>query len=172
MKLKIMHKLLILVSLPIITLILFSLTHIDAKYTSLVENKMYISKLHVMEQTSNLLHELQVERGASLSYMDNVDKLYFTPLLNEQKNKTDRAIAKLIFLIQKIDTKLTSQSSKKYIQSLKKSFKTLKNIRYSIYNSNIEASQVFSYYTQINKQLLSLLTVLDLHQLLKKHLQK
>ncbi len=156
MKLKIMHKLLILVSLPIITLILFSLTHIDSKYSGLMQYKMNASKLHLMKQSSNLLHELQIERGASLSYMHNIKKTYFTPLLSKQKNETDKAIKHFLLLIQRINTKHTSTSTKEYIKSLKSSLEKLTNIRMSVYDPQVNIKEVFKYYTHVNQQLLTL----------------
>ena len=168
MKLKIIHKLFILASLPIITLLIFSLNHIDNKVTDLDNSKLNISKLEIMRVASFLIHESQIERGLSASLLHNVDNTYFPTEYKQHKVKMDQAILNFHTLIENINKLQLSTSSKKYITTIEEHLKGLKAIRDSMLTNTIHAKKNFIYYTTLNKHLTSLFNSFKLSSISKK----
>ena len=89
MKLNIMKKLFLMAFLPIITLIIYSSNHLTEKYSDLQNSELSISKLEALKLTSELIHELQIERGISLSILNNASDNYFFTLYQDQIKNTD-----------------------------------------------------------------------------------
>ena len=75
MKLNIMKKLFLMAFLPIIALVIYSSNYLTQKYSGLQKSEASISKLNTLQLTSNLIHELQIERGVSVSILNNVKNL-------------------------------------------------------------------------------------------------
>jgi len=163
MKLKIIYKLSILATLPIVTLLIFSLNYINDKYSTLNDNKHKLIHLDVMNKTSNLIHELQIERGLSTSYLYEINNDYFTTLIKAQKEKTD--IHKNIFLssLKKLDKGTLSITILEYINIILPVLDNIIDIRDKVINRKIKADKSFSYYTLLNNKLISILHNFKIH---------
>ncbi|MEA3228660.1 MAG: ATP-binding protein [Campylobacterota bacterium] len=171
MQFNITKKLLVVATLPIVTLLIFSITHFNAEYSKLVENKQELIQLEIMNKSSTLLHELQIERGVSSSYLKGgVNKTFFEEMLKKQKIKTDRELNKFKLSIHKLDNSATSNiDTTIYIQNSMEMLKKLSQIRKDVLDSNIEIDLMFNYFTSLNSKLISILTSLsievDSHQI-------
>ena len=151
MKLNITKKLFLIAALPIITLIIYSFNHLNEKYSSLLEDEQNIVKLKTIEYASYLLHELQIERGASFSLLHKVNDVYFLPLVQEQTKKTDSLVLKFM---QHSKALTTVQNSIEQIQS---SLDSIVKIREAVVTNSMNPDKVFEFYTNLNSQLISLI---------------
>lgn len=157
-----MQKLLAVIALPIITLLIFSVNHIDDKFSILTENELELINLNMMKNTSNLIHELQLERGLSSSYLNGINEKYFLDKLQLQKKQTNKQIK--LFFNSITDTHANvSLTSKKYIDDLLPSIKMINNFRKQIVLQKISRKESFNYYTILNKQLISIIGTFNIH---------
>ena len=163
MKLNIMQKLLIVVTLPIITLLIFSANFINDKYKILSSNKLELNNLSTMQTTSNLIHELQIERGVSASYLSIESSQYFSSKLTTHKKKTDRAILIYKKSISNLDKAFLSKSSIQYMNDTQTILESLKKTREMVQQKTIKVGKSFHYYTLLNNNLISILNGFRIH---------
>ncbi len=155
MRLEIKYKLLILVILPVITIVFFSALHIYDKYSQLQENEKLLSYSKIIKKSSNLIHEIQIERG--LSYNSLIDNIpYFAVKLQEQKQKTDRSIDEFKDYIAKVDPNILSPTSIDFINKINTSLSKLNAIREKIIHKDISAKKSFELYTTLDKTIIEL----------------
>jgi len=163
MKLNIIQKLLLVATLPIITLLIFSTNHIVDKYSLVSSSKNELLKLSIIEITSDLIHELQIERGISASYLNKVDSDYFSSIILPQRVKTDEVLQKFKSAIVLLNNKSISLSSKKYIHDTLPMLKKISNIRKTILDKSIQAELSFAYFTKLDNLLISILNGFKVH---------
>jgi len=163
MKLNIMQKLLVVIALPIITLLLFSANHIDDKYKMLNTNTLEFTHLKAMQQTSALIHELQLERGISAGFLHVKATVDLKEKLTAQIKKTDKAILSYKNSILALDKNFLSSSNLKYIEDTKDILKVLGTIRTTISTKEIQEKKAFHYYTFLNKNLIHIIIGFEIH---------
>ncbi len=155
MRLEIKYKLLILVILPVITIVFFSALHIYDKYSQLEKNEKLLSYSKIIKKSSNLIHEIQIERGLSYNFLIN-DTPYFTAKLQEQKEKANRAIDEFKDDIAKVDPNILSPTSIDFINKINTSLSKLNSIREKIIHKNISVKKSFEIYTMLDKTIIEL----------------
>ena len=163
MKLNIVQKLLIVSALPIITLVIFSAIYISDKYALLSNSQYELTKLHVIKNASSLIHELQIERGISASYLNKNDDDFFTANISLQRKKTDLAMHNFLSEIRYLDKKHISLSSQKYINDTLPMLKAITAVRTKILSKTISADLSFEYFTKMNALLISVLNGFKVH---------
>ena len=163
MKFTIKQKLFFVVSLPIITLSLLSINFINNKYQLLKENKIELSHIQTMKKTSDFVHELQIERGLSASYLNTKSDLYFTTKLLSHKKRTDLALKNYEEEINSLDLSSLSKFHLQYINDIKSILKEFSEIRKKIEKKEIKAKESFDYFTHLNNILIAALTGLEIH---------
>jgi signal transduction histidine kinase/CheY-like chemotaxis protein len=163
-----MQKLLVVVVLPIIILLIFSANYIYDKYNILTNNKLELIYIDVMEKSSNLIHELQIERGLSASHLSEHKNTFFIQKLISHKNITDRAIQEFYQSTQHLIQASTAHSSEIYIKDTKRLLNKLKSIRKSIQEIRLKEKASFEYYTTLNKYLISIFDSFQIHTLSQK----
>ena len=163
MKFTIKQKLLFVVTLPIITLILLSINFINSKYELLKNNQIELSHIQTMAKTSDLIHELQIERGISASYLNRKSDLFFTAKLKSHKIKTDLALKNYELDIKSLDNTSLSRFHQQYIGDVENILKGFSAIRVEIENKSISAKASFDYFTHLNDTLISVLTSFEIH---------
>ncbi len=154
MKFNIMQKLLIVVTLPIITLLIFSANYINNKHSILLSDELDLSHLKIMEKTSNLVHELQIERGLSASYLSEINNIHFKTSLNNQILETDKKLQDFHLILKTINNKSISLSTMKYINDIKPLLKKIAEIRVLIKLKRISPEKAFNYFSFLNNQLI------------------
>lgn len=162
MKFNIMQKLLAVVALPIIVLLIFSANHIDDRFKVLQNNNLELLQIDVMRSSSNLVHDLQIERGVSAGYLNNPNDIYFSSIIANKKEKTDNNIKIFLSSLEKLDKKTISLTTQKHIKDLMPLLKNIYTIRDKIMEKKIKAKKSFQYYTSLNKQLISILNSFNL----------
>ncbi len=157
--LKIKYKLLLLVTLPIITLIMFSVNHISDKYSASKAHEKFLIYLQLIEKSSNLIYELQIERGLSNSYLNDNTSQYFKKALIKQLTATDICIHSF----SSVNKTILLQTHIEFLAQIDKYFKELISIRKQVSENKITSTASFEFYTQLNLLLVQLIHSLKLN---------
>ena len=162
MKLTIITKLFLMSIVPIIALLLFSINHLQEKYSNIEIHKTQFSYSEVMHSVSSLIHEIQLERGFSVSYLNKVDASYFKQKLLKQFKNTDKDIKKFKTCIKELNSKKISNVSYVTIKEATSLLKSIDKIRETVINSKIKKADTFDYYTKINNYLLEFANMFEI----------
>ena len=154
MKLTIITKLFLMSIVPIIALLLFSLSHLEEKYSNIQIHKTQFSYSEAMHSVSNLIHEIQLERGYSISYLNNIDPKYFKSKLLEQFKKTDTVIKRFDTSMRALNAQTLSKATNFTINKTDKLIENIYTLRKDVLEIKTNKVDVFDYYTKINDLLL------------------
>ncbi len=163
MKIKIKHKLLLLIALPTIALLIFSLNHFNDKYSELQKHKIFLIYSKIIKNSSNLLHQLQLERGLSSNYINNTEDAHLKITLKKYHKNTDNAIKIFKENMGKIDTTILSNSNKNFLYNIDRYIIYLKTARKQILKREISSKESFKYYTDFTVDLLELTQSFETH---------
>ena len=163
MKFNIMQKLLIIVAPPIVTLLLFSASFINEKYITLKENRLELVSLEIIEKSSYLIHEIQMERGLTSSCLQEDSSEYFHLELLKQRKNTDTKMQKFIEILHKTDKKNLSLLSLTYMKDIEILLNNIQNIRELIDTKRLRHTDSFTFYTFINNQMIAILNSFKIH---------
>jgi len=155
---KIKYKLLLLITLPIITLLMFSINHISDKYTASKAHEKLLVYLQLIEKSSNLIYELQIERGLSNSYLNDKTSQYFKEALKKQLRATDIRINNF-----SVDKTILLHTHTEFLTEANIYFKKLPFIREEVSKNKINSKVSFEYYTDFNALLVQLIHSIKLN---------
>lgn len=146
-------KLILLVALPLIASLYFSLTQLSDLSTK--QNQLsQIQKLITLTVANNaLVHELQKERGATAVFLGSQGLLFQSELIAQRKN-TDTVHAKLKALFASFESDYALVNNT--LTDIKNSLFQLNDIRNNADRLTITLNDAISYYTNQNKKMLSL----------------
>ncbi|MCK4974760.1 MAG: nitrate- and nitrite sensing domain-containing protein, partial [Sulfurimonas sp.] len=153
------RKLFLITILPTITILLFSVNHIIDKYNTYITHEHLLSSSTLIDNTANVLHEIQIERGLISSYTSNIstnDNLYFSKLLLNQQKKTDKVIKKFDMFLKDLDKNNLNIINKKFTDKITYLLNSIKGLRKNIINNSMTPYNTFLYFSYINSQLLEL----------------
>jgi len=146
-------KLILLVALPLIASLYFSLAtlgDLSAKQSKLSQ----IQKLITLTVANNaLVHELQKERGATAVYLGSQGLLFKSELIAQRK-KTDKAQGQLTGLLTSFNSDYHKVNNT--LSGIKSSLSQLSSIRNKADGLSISLNDAITYYTNQNKEMLSL----------------
>jgi len=162
MKFTINKKLLLVALLPIVALLLFSINHISEKYTALQDHKKQLAYSSTMNATSNLIHELQKERGLATAYLNNIEHNYFLKKYTKQIQNSNIQISNFNKAIKNLKTIHLSRNMLTIILSINEFLLDINKKRELIKNESLHIDNSFLYYTNMNNYLLELTRVLKL----------
>ncbi len=117
---KISHKLLFMVSIPIIGLLYFMANQTIEKYVAVKEINLLQQFTNASIRSSALIHELQKERGMSAGFLGNKNDKFFKKL-QKQRVATDEEIKKTENLL-------------KTINNVEPIINTIKNVKNNVIN--------------------------------------
>ena len=151
------NKIFILLALPLIGFLWLSISTLKQSYlvNNEVESLSQLTKLSIIY--SELVHELQKERGATAGFLSSKGNKFVNEL-RTQRNETDSK--------QDIKTQFLSVNSFEQLQisqlnqQINNELAQLSQIRTKVDNLDIEAKQAIGYYTQLNAKLLSVSTLI------------
>ena len=151
------NKIFILLALPLIGFLWLSISTLKQNYlvNNEVESLSQLTKLSIIY--SELVHELQKERGATAGFLSSKGNKFVNEL-RTQRNETDSK--------QDIKTQFLSVNSFEQLQisqlnqQINNELAQLSQIRTKVDNLDIEAKQAIGYYTQLNAKLLSVSTLI------------
>ena len=145
---KLSTKLMLMLSIPIIGLLFFSINGILEKFSILEETEtiQVLSKLAV--HTSALVHELQKERGATAGFVGSQGKK-FAQELPAQQADTDQKITELETFLSNFDQELLQKGKRDFQQAVTE-LARIQNQRKAIGALNIQTSEAIGYFTNMN----------------------
>ncbi|MBE9562425.1 MAG: nitrate- and nitrite sensing domain-containing protein, partial [Proteobacteria bacterium] len=149
---KINSKLLLMVALPLLGLIYFTIDNTLNKLI-VVEQMNSLQKLSELAiKSSALIHELQKERGISAGFIGSLG-LKFSPELKNQRIKTDYSVSILKDFIEILI--LNDKEIQNILQSSLKKLKKIGTKRFLINKLEISVEDELDYYTDIVDSLLA-----------------
>lgn len=147
------QKLILLVLVPLIAMMYFSLTHLNAltsKQEHLEEDQAFIT---LAIASNALIHELQKERGATAVYLGSEGSL-FSSELKEQRKLTNKAHTDFNVILATFFSK--SDAVNNIISTIKNGLIKLDGIRAKADSFSIPMDEQIDYYTTQNHNMLSL----------------
>jgi diguanylate cyclase (GGDEF)-like protein/PAS domain S-box-containing protein len=154
-------KIFIIFLIPAVALLYFSFYFINAKYECLTESSKYKLSANITNQLSELVHNIQIERGLSAGYLVAKNKVEIEKKLLQQYIQTDKEYRKILHFINlnsKAKKDIIKELGHKNIPCIKKviyHFSNIRDIRQSILNLSISFEDEILYYTQINTHLIN-----------------
>jgi methyl-accepting chemotaxis protein len=145
------NKIFILLTLPLVGFIWLSINSISQSY-SVNKEMAQLSQLTELSVTySELVHELQKERGATAGFLGSKGTKFVNEIKN-QRNETDsKHSAKNQFLS---NNNFEQQSIKQLNLSINRDLNELNRIREQVNSLKIPTNKAISFYTQLNAKLL------------------
>lgn len=151
--LKFKQKLILLVFIPLMASLYFSLSNLSA-LTSKQSTLEELQELIVLTVANNgLVHELQKERGATAVYIGSKGKK-FSDELQDQRKLTNKAQAHFNVKLKIFSS--DNDTANNIISNIKSSLSKLDDIRTRSDDLSIPLSQAIGYYTSQNHLMLSL----------------
>ncbi len=150
--LRIKQKLLIITILPVLGMIILSSNFIYAYFTHLQSNTKFSIYANLIKKSSDLIHNIQIERGLSIAYLNHEKSDYFKNKLQLNRINTDTDIEVFISSIK--DSKILTQTHLKLFQECELYVKKLKKFRTNIDSKIILQENGYKYYTRFNHSLL------------------
>ena len=150
--LAIKKKLLLLISLPLLGLLFFSITQNISIYKEIKEADKIEIGIHFTRAISQLLHETQRERGFTAGFIGSEGNNFKKQLISQRKI-TDLKIKSLLNEKIKMKDFFPSEYLRKNAETLLKNIEKLNTIRKRVDSLNIKVSDAIKYYTDINSLL-------------------
>ena len=143
-------RLIILNTVAILTILIYVVATSLSQYKLYQNAKDTIKIVHLSVKLSNVVHELQKERGASAGFLNSKGKKFVQILPNQVKN-TDRQLSFLKEYLKSHDNPYTKEAIKGI------DFSKLNSIRQKVKNLKISTKDEVNYYTNLNKTILDLI---------------
>lgn len=149
-----------MVLLPILIASFFmvaDLRHFYQVYTTMSKADVLGS---IATKANSLVHEVQRERGASALYLDSKGKKFESEMLR-QRRITDQVLNAYYTDISMLQEKIESADMHALISQIRSSLSRLSSIRNEVSSQRIKASAAVDYYTQTNKYLLDISSLIS-----------
>jgi len=149
-------KIFTLLILPVLGFLWLSISEVIHSINIKNEMSTIASLTQLSVKNSELVHELQKERGMTAGYLGSKGKNFADKLIAQRKN-TDAKRSKQAKFWQENDFK---QSEIKTVNAaISQGLADLERVRKQVTSQTISLSEALKYYTQLNKQLLSIAVI-------------
>lgn len=148
-------KLLLIVLVPLISLIAFNGMKIMQLHEQTVRQTNIVKLMDISVSASNLVHELQKERGASAGFIGSKGQK-FADAVPAQRLSTDTKRAALQDLLSTIDTADFGEEYNVILQSALQDLTLLDQKRTEISALELPLSEAVGYYSNMNKHFLAI----------------
>ncbi|SGY87371.1 methyl-accepting chemotaxis protein [Moritella viscosa] len=146
------HKILMLLALPMLGFLWLSFSSISQSIETRKEMSTLTELTHLSVEYSELVHELQKERGMTAGFIgSNGSK--FSVKLRKQRADTDAKQAKMMRFWQQ--NEFSDNQIQQLHMRITQDLSMLTSIRNKVDAQNIELASALRYYTQLNAKLLS-----------------
>ncbi|WP_187648350.1 methyl-accepting chemotaxis protein [Nitrosophilus labii] len=153
-------KLILLVAISVLSVVILSYILIYENYKDYKINKNLKNSVVLSVKISNIVHELQKERGRTAGFLGSKGKKFVNEI-KEQRELTNIKKAELIsFMKSKNFSEIDSTIKKEY----KKAFELLKkldSVRKEIDNFSIDTKEALKYYTTLNGYFLDTIALIS-----------
>ncbi|QUM75818.1 nitrate- and nitrite sensing domain-containing protein [Moritella sp. 24] len=151
------HKIFMLLALPMLGFLWLSVASLTQSIKTSNEMSTLTELTELSVQYSELVHELQKERGMTAGFIgSNGEK--FASKLRQQRADTDAKKAKMMQFWQQAS--FSDNNIKQLEASIEQSLNMLTGIRNKVNAQNIQLAAALKYYTQLNAKLLSVSEVI------------
>ncbi|KFI09468.1 methyl-accepting chemotaxis protein [Vibrio coralliilyticus] len=152
------QKVALLITFPIVSFLWLSTSTLFQNFSTSAEMSSLIRLTNLSVVYSDLVHELQKERGMTAGFLSS-NGTNFQNELASQRSSTNQKKEKLSSYLNShpIENTTVQQLNDKITQQLRQ----LKNIRSQVDNQSIPLSNALQYYTQANRFLLSISGVIS-----------
>jgi methyl-accepting chemotaxis protein len=148
-------KLLLMIVLPLTLAGIFITSTVIEKKQTANNMAQAESLLELSVTSSNFVHELQKERGASAVYMGSKGNK-FSDKLAQQKKLTDKKASLFNNSISLLDKDLISNKLNSLLSVIKNELNDLATTRQSITKLKIKPAKALGYYSNLNNEILSI----------------
>lgn len=147
------HKIIMLLALPMLGFLWLSVSSLSQSIATSNEMSVLTQYTALSVEYSELVHELQKERGMTAGLIGS-NGAKFSSELRKQREDTDELHAKLMQFLQQ--NEITDQQIKQLQASIQQDLSMLVGIRNKVDSQNIQLGAALGYYTKLNAKLLSL----------------
>jgi len=155
--LSLQKKIFILLMLPIGGILFLSLFSIKSNYTTYQSMVEVEQSVNLVTNFSNLVHELQKERGATAGFIGSNGKKFGQAVIAQRKLTDEKLALRAKFLR---ESTLTLPTFKQLNQRIEQSLNELATIRSQVDSQSIDASLAIGFYTKLNAKLLSVASLI------------
>ena len=135
------YKIAIIFIIPALGMLYFSSKYVSEKYSTLQNVETLTHTIYFAKHASQLIHELQKERGLSSAYLGD-DYLKFTQSLKKQRHLTDTSYAQFLDAL----SHSTISTNEMFTLNIKTSLTQLQKLSY--YRTHIDARNI-SFYEEV-----------------------
>ena len=149
------NKLLFIVIVPILTMLVLAEIKVSELHKQSTRQNSLVELMSISVAASNLVHELQKERGASAGFTNSKGKK-FQDILPKQRLSTNEKLENLQLVLSQINT---TDFGKRYNTQLQKALDDLtkiENMRSKISDLALPLPKVVGYYTNMNAKFLNI----------------
>ncbi|MDY6991972.1 MAG: nitrate- and nitrite sensing domain-containing protein, partial [Pseudomonadota bacterium] len=165
-KLKIKSQITLLLIFPLLGLIYFATSIVSEKYLMAQKMDGLTNLIQFSIKVSDIIHEMQRERGVSGLFLENQGDTFATQELSQQRARTDEVIKELDQFLNLINIKDYHQDFQAELAHLD-SLKRLEALREAVDTRQISEPQTIENYSKINEGLLDIIIQIasvDTHQ--------
>lgn len=148
--LSIRGKMVMVILITLAGLLYFAEQNIVREYRIAEQSKSFIELVDISSAMSNLVHELQKERGMSAGFLKSGGTSFATQLI-EQRRNADAALA----VLQKYNTSRFGNEFNTLVAGIYSHLEALPAMRQSISALSVPAGDAVAYYTDANTKLLN-----------------
>jgi methyl-accepting chemotaxis protein len=153
---KIKRKLILLIVIPFLLAIAFSLIFIYDSYEKKSEYQKLNEIMKVSTSISLLIHETQKERGMTAGYIGSQGGK-FKDKLPEQRKLTDNRLQEFKLIYENLDKSMLKEDTLAKFDKAYDDFSRLSSTRNDVTGLNIKIGDALAYYTNMNGVLLSII---------------
>jgi methyl-accepting chemotaxis protein len=155
------NKIVAMVIAPVIGLLFFALGMLVEKFEQYYQMNKVDNYTHYIIKSSQLVHELQKERGASAGYLGSSGKK-FANKLKSQRELTDTKLKSYLEFAKDFDISDFSKNIQDSYQNVNSNLKNISTMRSNIDSMKITTKEALRYYTNINQSIIGSITELNL----------
>lgn len=150
--LKFKNKLILLISIPLMVSALLISDELSTAWVNAIDSENLVTNMSLSRMNSELVHELQKERGATAGFIGSKGEA-FLAVLSKQRKQTDAAHSRWESFI--VSNEIDDVGQQNLTQQVASQLKQLSSIRSSADQLKVSLKDALGYYTGLNAKLLS-----------------
>ena len=148
-------RLSLVIGIALAALLYFSVRQVRANYRTLSQMNSLLSLTDLSIRGSDVMHELQAERGMTAGFLGSRGKS-FGEQLNQQRTKTDAQVESLQEFASELNWSELDRAVQRTVEGIFRELDELGAVRASVDTLDAKVKPTLGYYTSINHQLIGL----------------
>ena len=149
-------KLIILIFIPLLAALIFSVAFIYKTYTNKTEYYRINTIMQLSSKISLLIHETQKERGMTAGFIGSKGKK-FGDKIGGQRELTNKRYDELKVFLKNIDLSILGEKTINVLNNTTSNLNNISNIRSKVDSLNIKIGDALGFYTKNNGDFLSII---------------